>query len=234
MRNEQLSNLLRDAGITVPSVCGTIKKFKKKPLWSGKISPEQAELQKNEMESKEYNFLFSLKYHEISAFWWKSFLLEENIVSVQHRKKKKLKAATSGSTAKDESIVINGVEQKPKARRNRKKKGVPAPNCYIVLSQTAPFRSNSTQQYYLITNPANSNILRSAIKPGEQNYYIIFLKNCHLYRCVIPGIAQMVWRLQPQKKNVETKKFLIIIALNEKYIFLISLWQKFYIYFRIY
>lgn len=52
VRNEQLSNLLRDAGITVPSVCGTIKRFKKKPLWSERISPEQAELRKNEVESK--------------------------------------------------------------------------------------------------------------------------------------------------------------------------------------
>ncbi|KAJ8920342.1 hypothetical protein NQ315_012004 [Exocentrus adspersus] len=50
VRNEQLSNLLRDAGISVPSVCGTIKKFKK-TLWSRRITPEQAEkFRKNEME----------------------------------------------------------------------------------------------------------------------------------------------------------------------------------------
>lgn len=113
-----------------------------------------------------FNTFFFCKCHLIKNF----FPLEENIASVQHRKKKKPKVTPSLSTAKDGPIVINGVEQKAKARRNRKKKGVPLPNCYIVLSQTTPFRSNSTQQYYLITNQSNSNIMRNAIKPGKQRY----------------------------------------------------------------
>lgn len=51
-RNEQLSNLLKDAGITVPSECGKIK-FKKPLPWANKISPEQAKvLSKNENQSK--------------------------------------------------------------------------------------------------------------------------------------------------------------------------------------
>ncbi|KAF2895423.1 hypothetical protein ILUMI_10751 [Ignelater luminosus] len=41
-RNEQLSNLLRDAGIRIPTEYGSIKNFKEPLRWSNKITPEQA------------------------------------------------------------------------------------------------------------------------------------------------------------------------------------------------
>lgn len=53
LRNEQLTILLKDAGIAVPSEYGKIKKFKKSLLWSNRISAEQVKiLSKKESESK--------------------------------------------------------------------------------------------------------------------------------------------------------------------------------------
>lgn len=44
LRNEQLSNLLKDAGISIPSECGRVKKIRKALPWSNKISPEEAKI----------------------------------------------------------------------------------------------------------------------------------------------------------------------------------------------
>lgn len=56
-RNEQLTNLLKDAGITVPSEREKVK-FKKPLPWTNKVSPEQAKiLSKNENQSKQISIL---------------------------------------------------------------------------------------------------------------------------------------------------------------------------------
>lgn len=44
LRNEQISNLFKDAGISIPSECGRVKKYKKALPWSNKISPKQAKI----------------------------------------------------------------------------------------------------------------------------------------------------------------------------------------------
>ncbi|GJQ87563.1 hypothetical protein Trydic_g4830 [Trypoxylus dichotomus] len=52
IRNEQLCNLLIDAGIKLPSECGNVKKFKGTKIWSNRITPEQAKkLLKKEKEN---------------------------------------------------------------------------------------------------------------------------------------------------------------------------------------
>lgn len=53
LRNEQLCSLLKDAGIKVPSECGSVKNFKKAKPWANRISPEQAKsLAEKENQSK--------------------------------------------------------------------------------------------------------------------------------------------------------------------------------------
>lgn len=60
-RNEQLSNLLRDAGIRIPTEYGSIKNFKEPLRWSNKITSEQAkELAEKEAQSKLPFFLNTL------------------------------------------------------------------------------------------------------------------------------------------------------------------------------
>lgn len=51
-RNEQLSKLLQDAGIRVPSECGSVKKFKDRKKWANKITPEQAKIIVEKYESQ--------------------------------------------------------------------------------------------------------------------------------------------------------------------------------------
>lgn len=59
VRNEQLSTLLKDAGIKVPSECGNVKGFKKTRPWSNRISAEQAKvLAEKENKSSRNNCLF--------------------------------------------------------------------------------------------------------------------------------------------------------------------------------
>ncbi|KAK5645083.1 hypothetical protein RI129_006383 [Pyrocoelia pectoralis] len=53
LRNEQLSNLLKDAGIKIPSAYGSVKNFKEPLRWANKITQEQAkELQKEELQKE--------------------------------------------------------------------------------------------------------------------------------------------------------------------------------------
>ncbi|KAK9710240.1 Helix-loop-helix DNA-binding domain [Popillia japonica] len=53
IRNEQLCNLLVDAGIRLPSECGNVKKFRGTKVWSNRITPEQAKkLLKKEKENE--------------------------------------------------------------------------------------------------------------------------------------------------------------------------------------
>ncbi|GLV38305.1 hypothetical protein CBL_05235 [Carabus blaptoides fortunei] len=44
VRNEQLANLLHDAGIKVPSECGGVRTFREPLLWSNRITAERAEV----------------------------------------------------------------------------------------------------------------------------------------------------------------------------------------------
>ncbi|KAF5298912.1 hypothetical protein FQR65_LT09565 [Abscondita terminalis] len=53
LRNEQLSNLLRDAGIKIPSAYGSVKHFRNSFQWGNKITQEQANLLKKEELQKE-------------------------------------------------------------------------------------------------------------------------------------------------------------------------------------
>lgn len=58
IRNEQLSKLLQDAGIRVPSECGIVKKFRDGKKWAHKFTQEQAKLlaEKHESQSKYFCF----------------------------------------------------------------------------------------------------------------------------------------------------------------------------------
>lgn len=59
IRNEQLCNLLIDAGIRLPSECGNVKKFRGTKIWSNRITPEQAK----KLLKKESMFIQLLIYY---------------------------------------------------------------------------------------------------------------------------------------------------------------------------
>lgn len=52
IRNEQLTCLFKNAGIKPPTVVGTVKRFRKKGIWSNRFPQQSKDLQKKETESK--------------------------------------------------------------------------------------------------------------------------------------------------------------------------------------
>ncbi|KAJ8981680.1 hypothetical protein NQ317_017301 [Molorchus minor] len=146
VRNEHLSNLLRDAGISVPSVFGTTKPLNcKKYPWTRRISPEQAKVhQKREME-------------------------KENICSKGIPNKKRKPNSGNNASSKKQQTSIGDISKKimpSKRRRNRK---AAVPNCYIVLPQAVPLRASVGQQYYIVTNQPSNNVYKNIIRTGINN-----------------------------------------------------------------
>ncbi|XP_023018618.2 uncharacterized protein [Leptinotarsa decemlineata] len=149
VRNEQLSNLLKDAKISIPKEVGNVKTFTGKLPWSKKISPAQAKLfQKNEMEKEN---------------------ISTKLVQVKKKKKKLVKA----NRVPKQSTSIVKKSEKMNSRKRKSTKGAVSSTARVFVLPQSVTVGGLNQQCYFITNPTTISSAKSkAITSGSQTSQI--------------------------------------------------------------
>ncbi|KAF5271860.1 hypothetical protein FQA39_LY08000 [Lamprigera yunnana] len=144
VRNEQLCNLLKDAGIKIPSEYGNVKHFRNPLQWANKITTEQAKkFEKEEMqkENKDTNKAKKTKRN-----------LKRTAIAIKHRKKdsKKLKLMPANKPAVislqlSNVLPISVTQSLPK---------VPNQSCFIITNKPPINLSTSLQQNFKTSKAA--------------------------------------------------------------------------------
>ncbi|KAK4876475.1 hypothetical protein RN001_012897 [Aquatica leii] len=169
LRNEQLCNLLKDAGIKIPSDYGSLKNFRQSLHWANKITPEQAKKLENEETQKENtdtNKTVKVKRN----------LKKGTAVAVKHRKSDAIKNKLTPIRKKPSiiSLQLSNVVPLPAPQPLQK---LPNPSCFIItnkpldLSCSSQQKNKMTKASTVVTNSSSlaAPKMASTIKPSTSS-----------------------------------------------------------------